>query len=107
MRIWRGFEFENLTFYRVYMSSLSVLPPSLAASLIANLYMEHFEHKARTTYVRPPDIWFRYVDDTFCKLHEYDVEDFTTHLNSVDPHIQFTSEPEEKENLLFWILVSV
>ena len=34
-RIWRGF--ENSKFYSVYMSSLSVLPPSLAASF-ENLY---------------------------------------------------------------------
>ena len=65
------------------------------------LPVENFEHKALTTYVRPPDIWFRYVDDTFGKLHEYDVEDFTTHLNSVDPHIQFTSEPQKEEKLAF------
>ena len=33
--------------------------------IVANLYMESFEHIAITSVVNPPRIWKRYVDDTF------------------------------------------
>ena len=41
------------------------------------------------------------MDDTFTVLHEYDVEEFTEHINSNDPHIKFTIEPEKDSKLLF------
>ena len=37
-------------------------------------------------------MWLRYVDDTFVKIHEYDVDGFTAHKNSIDRNIQFTTE---------------
>ena len=46
----------------------------------------------------PPVI---YVDDTFTVLHEYDVEEFPEHINSIDPHINFTNEPEKDSKLPF------
>ena len=42
------------------------------------------------------------MDDTFVVIHEYDVESFTSHINSIDPHIKFTIEPE-KDNLLLFL----
>ena len=41
------------------------------------------------------------MDDTFTVLHEYDVEEFTEHINNIDPHIKFTIEPEKDRNLPF------
>ena len=41
------------------------------------------------------------MDDTFTVLHEYDVEEFTEHINSIDPHIKFTIEPEKDSKLPF------
>ena len=63
--------------------------------------MEYFESLALTTFIRPPKVWYRYVDDTFTILHEYDIQLFTAHLNSIDPHIQFTIEPELEGRMPF------
>ena len=46
-------------------------------------------------------MWLRYVDDTFTVFHEYDVEEFTEHITSIDPHIKFTIEPEKDSKLPF------
>jgi hypothetical protein len=40
------------------------------------------------------------LDDTFTVLHEYDVEEFTEHITSIDPHIKFTIERHEKDSKL-------
>ncbi len=38
----------------------------------------------------PPSTWLRYVDDMFTVLRAYYINEFTHHLYSVVPHIQFT-----------------
>ena len=44
---------------------------------------------------------YRYVDDTMTKIHEYAVRSFSEHLNSIDQHIQFTSEEENNGTIPF------
>ena len=60
--------------------------------IVANLSMEDFEVKAINTAQCPPKMWKRYVDDTCVILDSARKEEFTKHINSIDPHIQFTSE---------------
>ena len=74
---------------------------SPVSPIVANLYMEEFERKALTTYHLPPEIWYRYVDDTFTKQHEEEIGPFTEHLNSIDPSIQFTVEIQQENKLAF------
>ena len=60
--------------------------------IVANLYMEDFENKATNTAEYAPRIWKRYVDDTCVIIKATKKEDFLEHINSIDPHIQFTTE---------------
>ena len=69
--------------------------------IVANLYMEHFEKFALSMTPNPPDISYRYVGDTFTKMHAANIDSFTQHINSINPHIKFTSEQEEDGKLPF------
>ena len=60
---------------------------SCVSPIIANLYMEHIEHTAITTFHTPPSLWLRYVDDTFCILDKKHISGFRSHLNSIYSHI--------------------
>ena len=48
--------------------------------------------KAITTAQHPPKMSKRYVDDTCVILDSASKEEFFNHINSLDPHIQFTSD---------------
>ena len=74
---------------------------SPVSPIVANLYMEAFERKALATSINPPSFWYRYFDDTLTSRKEKDIEGFTDHLNSIDPHIQFTCEVEKDGKIPF------
>ena len=69
--------------------------------IIANLYMEFFELEAIKSATHPPRVWMRYVDDTFVVINKSNSQQFTDHINSIDPHIKFTQDPEKDRTLPF------
>ena len=69
--------------------------------IVANLYMEHFESRALDTAPTRPSMWYCHVDDTMTKIHECAVSSLSDHLNSINPHIQFTSEEEKNGRIPF------
>ena len=73
--------------------------PSIPHS-VQSLHGEFREHSV-VVCTKSPSMWLRYVDDTFVKIHEYDVDGFTAHINSIDHNIQFTTEPELNNKLKF------
>ena len=72
-----------------------------ASPVIANLFMEHFERVALQNSPIPPKIWYRFVDDTCVILRKTDTEAFFEYINSQNPHIKFTCEPEVNGQLAF------
>ena len=69
--------------------------------LIANIFMEEFEVKALNSFPHPPSLWLRFVDDTFVINKAEHSQDLLQHINSQDPHIQFTVEPTQQNSLPF------
>ena len=60
--------------------------------IVANLFMEDFETKAINTVQYPPRISRKYIDDTFVVIDSAKKDKFLEHINSIDPHIQFTTK---------------
>ena len=84
----------NTTYFvhnKFYQQTHGAAMGSPVSPIVCNLYMENFEKIALSSAPSPPSMWLRYVDDTFVKIHEYDVDGFTAHINSIDSNIQFTT----------------
>ena len=73
---------------------------SPVSPVVANLYMEFFEHRALTSAVNPPRLWRRYVDDTFAILQQSQREEFLQHSDSVDLSIHFTTEEAKQDGFM-------
>ena len=69
--------------------------------LIANIFMEEFEVKALSSTPHPPSLCLRFVDDTFVINKAEHSQALLQHINSQDPHIQFTVEPTQQGSLHF------
>lgn len=65
---------------------------SPVSAIIANLVIQFVEEKAIETAPIPPKWWYRFVDDSHPCLRKHDAHSFLTHLNSINPHINFTME---------------
>ena len=91
------FSYKNSLFKQIFGTPMG----SCIFPIIASLYTEHVEHTAITTFLTPPSLWLRYVDDTFCILNKDHITDFHSHLNSTCSHIQFTIEKEHNFSLPF------
>ena len=75
---------------------------SPVSSVVANLFMEHFEERAIKEAGRlRPQMWDRYVDDVFAIVKRDRAEDFLRYLNNQDPCIKFTIEMEQERALPF------
>jgi hypothetical protein len=86
------------TFYRQIHGAAMGSPVS---PIVCNLYMEDFEIHAISTASHPPLWWYRYVDDTHTELKMIYEQEFTDHLNSIDPDIKFTTEEQSNRSLPF------
>ena len=76
---------------------------SPASSVVANIFMEHFEEEALETAGElgiAPRVSKRYVDNVFSIFRRHILDQLMTHLNDQDSNIVFTSEEESAEGSL-------
>ncbi|GJQ70696.1 hypothetical protein Trydic_g630 [Trypoxylus dichotomus] len=76
---------------------------SLLSPVIANIFMEAFEHEAIVSSRMKPKCWYGYVDDTLViwARGPRALEEFLQHINRQHVNINFTMEIEEGGNLPF------
>ena len=84
-----------------YQQTFGTAMRSPVSVTVANLVMEEIEQKALSTFKTPPRFYKRYVDDTLTALPMNTISTFHEHLNSINPHIQFTVEVESNGTLPF------
>ncbi|BHF60302.1 hypothetical protein SprV_0100326600 [Sparganum proliferum] len=89
------FTFNN----RVYEQKKGTPMGSPLSGVIAEAVLQRLERLVFRSY--SPKFWARYVDDTFVVIKRNDVQDFKVLLNSIFPHIQFTMEEEDNNQLPF------
>ena len=68
---------------------------------LAELFLMKLEITAMESFANPPDIWFRYVDDTFASMLEEYIDLFLSHLNQQHERIKFTIEHQQDCELPF------
>ena len=77
-----------------YRQVFGVAMGSPISVIIANLVMENVENLALATYINPPRLWLRYVDDTFVIINKDNVTEFHAFINTIEDSIKFTVEFE-------------
>ena len=73
---------------------------SPVSAVIANMVMEDVEQRASATSPVKPFFW-KCVDDVISAVSGSEAEHLLSHLNSLEPSIQFTLEREKDRHLPF------
>ena len=83
-------------------------PLSPMSPIVANLFMEDLEQRAMESASGElrPTLWKRYVDNTLEVIKRGKVDEWSAHLNSMDPtgSIKFTHEIETDNTMHSWTL---
>ena len=90
------FQYDGVIYTQIEGAAMG----SPVSPIVANLFMEWFETHAINTFPYELTFWRRYVDDTIVALCDSLVDELTTHINSIEPAIQFTREEETEQQSL-------
>lgn len=86
-----NFEFNGTHYLQIGGTAMG----TQVALTFANIFMARFEKLHVYPYPLQPDIWLRFIDDTFLIWNHLD--EFLLHLNAVHPTIKFTMEASPSE----------
>ena len=86
--------FSQGEYYEHIHSAIMLISP-----LIANLFMEEFEVKTISSTPNPC-LWLRFVDENLHHPQAKHSQQLLQHINSQDPHMQFTTEDPNQEGAL-------
>ena len=96
------FKTTQFTYHGTYYQQVfGTAMGSPVSAIIANMIMEDVEQRALATLPVKPFFWKRYVDDVISAVSGNEAEHLLSHLNSVEPSIQFTLEREKGRHLPF------
>ena len=90
-------------------AKVSILDRSMVQPLVAPLMpslptcsLESLNPRPSALSPNPSRLWLRYVDDTYVIQEAEQSQQLLQHINSIDPHIQFTMEnPKDNDTLPF------
>ena len=88
----------NGTYYKQVFGTAMGSPVS---AVIANMVIEDVKERALAASPVKPFFWKRYVDDVISAVSGNEAERLLSHLNSVEPSIQFTLESENDRHSPF------
>ena len=91
------FTFNGKTY--VHISSVAMVSP--LGPVLSGTFMVELENNLINTLSEHLVCWERYVDDTICFIKNESVDLVISVLNSFHPSIQFTSETENSNSILF------
>ena len=86
---------------QIYIQVEGLAIGAATSGFMAELFMERFEERAISTFINPPGIYKRYVDDTFLKIKEEEAEKFLEHMNNQHIRIRYTMEKEKEKRIAF------
>ena len=86
---------------KLYKQLQGAVMGSPISPVIADIYMEYFESLAIPPSPTLIKWWFRYVDDVHSATRNLQVQKLQEHLNSIGPHIKFTTELQGTDGLPF------
>ena len=81
---------------KLYQQISGLAIGAATSGFAAEIYMYRWETHALETFVQPPAIWKRFVDDTFTNPKKILFEIFKEHLNSQEECINVTHELEDE-----------
>ena len=86
---------------KLYIQVKGLAIGASTSGFVADIFMEKIERGALTTFINPPRLWLRFVDDTYVFILKIVEEAFEAHLNQQNEHVKFTKEKEENRQLSF------
>ena len=90
--LWKSLSTTSASIRKFYKQLQGAAMGWPVSPVIANIYVEYFESLAIPSSPTLIKWWFRYVDDVHSATRKDQVNKHQEYLNSIDPHIKFTTE---------------